>query len=578
MLELIRNALQIIPDSVKRNLLQLQLVLAISAILELLSVVSVGPFIALAVNPTYVHENELLSWFYAWSGVTSDVQFLALVGSMFGAVFVLCNMVLLATQVYLNKVSGDLHATMAILLYRYYIEQSYLYHIKHRPGVLISKINNDTLRLSQGLVLALLQINSRFLSVVILVAALFAVNYIAALGVSLVMLAAYLGVYLYSNKQLKNSGKDRAENDKNRSVILQETFEGIKTLLFYDLQERYSSWLYKVLLRRTRIGVRERLLQDMPYFVIEAVAFLVIIAVIIFVFAVAEEPEVAVAQLSIICLAGYRLIPKFQQVYRSLATIKSSQYSLTHIYDDLIAAELNGGSKAALALTDNRFISGEGALELRNVSFAYNAGAPIFQSVNFCLRPKEVVGIVGESGAGKSTLMALMTGVLEPSEGDVIYNGCVIADTQRSTWKRAIGYVDSDTYLFEGTLLDNILLGRALDERKLKQVLAVSRVDAFLEAGNFSLYSNVGVRGGRLSSGQRQRIGFARALYGNPKILFMDEATNALDYTTQQAVIQQLKLSGFVSSMVVVSHRLDMRSNFDRCYELKFGHLVEMVE
>lgn len=565
MLQIILKALKIVPPTFKKKLVYLQVVLAVSAILELVGVVSVGPFIALAVNPAHVHDNPYLSSVYKLLNMNSDAQFLLFAGVVFGLLFVGSNMMLLATQVYLNKVSGQLQAVMADRLYRYFLSQNYLYHIKHRPGTLISKISNDTLRLSNGIVLAFLQINSRLFSIAILIVLLFVVNYMAALTVGVAVLGAYVGVYWYANTHLKANGKDRTYNDRYRSKMLQETFESIKTLLFYNLQGSYSQKLGKSFVERTRIGVSDKLLQDMPYFFIESVAFIMIIGVIFYVFSNSSEPATAIAQLSVICLAGYRLIPKFQQVYRSVASIKASQHPLNQLYDDLRAANKAYDSTNEPVIPYYRLDKG-GRFELQGIGFSYADGSPVFESVNFYVDPGEVVGITGESGVGKSTLMAIMTAMLPSSQGTMLYGGKKITEELHDAWRQFIGYVDSDTYLFEGSILDNILLGREFNDSKLGEVLDMCQIDLFLGALDLELTSDVGTKGARLSSGQRQRIGFARALYGDPTILFMDEATNALDYGTQQRLMDRIKVKSSGISMVVISHRLDMKGNFDRVY------------
>ncbi|MYM64707.1 ABC transporter ATP-binding protein [Pseudomaricurvus sp. HS19] len=572
MLQLILQSIKLVPGQFRGRLIFLQFILLLSACLELLGVVSVGPFIALAMNPSHVHENQHLLVAYQWMGAESEAQFLAWVGLLFGILFIGSNAVLLATQVYLVGTSNKLQAELVSRIYRYFLRQNYLYHVRHRPGTLISKINSDTSRLCNGLILAILQINARLFSIIILIALLFVVNWVAALSIGGAVVGAYGLVYFMSNHRLKTNGLERTVNDRARSRLLQETFEGIKTLQSYELESGFSERLNETSKERVRINISDKLLKDLPYFAIESVAFSMIVVMTLFVFTESGRSEAAIAQLAIICLAGYRLIPKFQQVYRSIASIKTNQHALKQLYKDLSKED---PEPAQLTAKGSLGPDVEGEFKLAELGFTYEGSQVVFQGVNFHISPGEFVGITGASGAGKSTLMALMSGLLEPESGQLSYGGVTIGRDNKRVWKKMVGYVDADVYLFEGTLKSNILLGRDMDGELLEELLQATCLDQVVSGVAGGLEGDLGSKGGRLSSGQRQRVGFARALYGNPRVLLLDEATNALDFQTQQEILSNIRKKWPHLSVVVISHRVDMLDNLDRFYCLKDGCLIE---
>ena len=578
MLRAVLKALKIIPQEFKRRLIILQVILVFSAFFELLGVASIGPFIALAINPGRAHEEFYFKALYSWLGVGSVEQFVATVGVLFCIIFVLTNIILLATQVYLHKVSGELQTILADKIYKYFLYKDYQYHLEHRPGELISKINNDVVRLSTGFILSCLQVNSRFFSILLLVSLLFVVNHAAAISMGIVILGAYICVYIFANSKLKSNGKKRSVNDSLRNKMLYDSFNGVKTIQFYHLQNKYSLSLKENFVNKKNITVSNKVLHDLPYYLVESVAFVVIVCVVLYVFANLANPELAVAQLSVICLAGYRLIPKFQQVYRSVASIKSNQHSLNQLYEDILEANQSIKIQRAQETKDsaNPFRK-YGELELKNINFRFREDKPLIELVNLKVKIGEVVGITGASGSGKSTLMSIISGMLAASSGKVYYDGVCIDESNKYFWRKCIGYVDSETYIFNCSLAENIILGREYDREKLNRVIGLAGIVNMFDTKDVDFEVNLMAHGGKLSSGQRQRIGIARALYGNPHVLLMDEATNALDYESQQSVISAIKSNNLNLSIVVISHRLDMRDNFDRVFDMS-GHNLRLSE
>jgi len=181
------------------------------------------------------------------------------------------------------------------------------------------------------------------------------------------------------------------------------------------------------------------------------------------------------------------------------------------------------------------------------------------------------IGIIGESGVGKSTLINIFLGLLKPSSGELLVDGINVFDNL-DKWYRIIGYVPQNIYLTDDTLKRNIAFGVSddkIDNIRLQEVIKMSNINKFIFSLPKGLDTTLGERGIRLSGGQLQRIGIARALYRNPKILVLDEATSSLDVENEKDIINTLDhLKGEIT-VIVVSHRFSATKNCDKLFLVK---------
>jgi ATP-binding cassette, subfamily C, bacteriocin exporter len=224
-----------------------------------------------------------------------------------------------------------------------------------------------------------------------------------------------------------------------------------------------------------------------------------------------------------------------------------------------------------------RPLGGLGAgLELQDVSFRYGSRAPVLEKVNLRIPAGQTVAIVGESGSGKSTLLKLLMGFYEPTEGRVLIDGVDLRDFDLASLRSGIGLISQDLFIFNGTIRDNIALGRP--EATGEEVIAAARLaglEEFITRLPERYETIIGERGANLSGGQRQRLAIARALLRQPAILIFDEATSHLDTATERAIQENLKTVLAGKTVVLVAHRLSTVKAANLIYVLHRGRIVE---
>lgn len=217
-----------------------------------------------------------------------------------------------------------------------------------------------------------------------------------------------------------------------------------------------------------------------------------------------------------------------------------------------------------------------GRVEFNNVRFGYDKSNPVIKGVSFVVEPGEMIGLVGHSGAGKSTTINLIARFYEPDTGSILIDGHDYRDLDLHDYRRQIGIVLQEPFLFGGTIADNIAYGKpgaSFDE--IMEAAKAANAHDFILSKPDGYDTMVGERGARLSGGERQRISIARAILHNPKILILDEATSSVDVETEQLIQQAIQRLIAGRTTFAIAHRLSTLRNADRLLVLERGEISE---
>jgi ABC-type multidrug transport system fused ATPase/permease subunit len=217
-----------------------------------------------------------------------------------------------------------------------------------------------------------------------------------------------------------------------------------------------------------------------------------------------------------------------------------------------------------------------GDIQFKNVSFAYAEGLPALSNISLHAKPGATIALVGTTGAGKSTLVNLLARFYEYTSGDILIDGRPIRDYGVRALREMIGMVTQESFLFNGTIRENLLMGKpgATDEELLRAAQAAN-ARPFIDRLPDGLSSVVGERGVKLSVGEKQRLSIARALLKDPPILILDEATASVDTTTERLIQEALEHLMFHRTSIVIAHRLSTVVHADQIIVLERGHIIE---
>lgn len=285
----------------------------------------------------------------------------------------------------------------------------------------------------------------------------------------------------------------------------------------------------------------------------------------------ATRGNLSVGTYSVLVFLTQRLLWPLTRLGETLDQYQRAMASTNRIMNLLDTPFAIHPGNRALPLADVK-----GEIQLRDVTFAYDAGAPVIKHLSLSIPAGQTIAVVGSTGSGKSTLVKLLLRLYEIQSGSITLDGLELSDIHLDDLRRSIGLVSQDVFLFHGTVADNIRYGSfnaPLED--LIQAAKMAEAHDFIEQLPNGYDTIVGERGQKLSGGQRQRLAIARALLKDPPILILDEATSAVDNETEAAIQRSLDKITQHRTTIAIAHRLSTIRNADRIYVMEYGEIVE---
>jgi len=564
------------PEERRRGLRVFGLVIALG-ILETGGVASVMPFLLVSANPALIHENEVLNRIYSFFGFSSDSAFLLVLGTasltllLTGSAFrVLTNYSML------RFVSMQRHA-LAMRLFVAALSRPYAAFLNRNSSDLAKSILAESNEVVSGLLKPLVDVVAHAVVGGILVAFLVAYDPLLALVVAGTFGGAYGLVYLAIRDRTRRYGRLRVAMNRVRFRRVSEAFGGIKEVKLRGLEEYFLEQFEPASRQAAEVQANNAILAQVPRYCIEAVAFGVVMTMAIVVVVTGRNFGEALPVLGLYALAGYRLLPAFQNVYSGIVKVRFGMGALESVAQEL--DDGRGGASAPAAGDRTPLVLRE-SLVLEGVSFTYpHADRESLRQVNLTIPVHTSVGIVGPTGAGKTTVIDLILGLLTPTGGRLLLDGCDVSDVGLTRWQASVGYVPQVIYMADASVAANIAFGvpaSEVDMGAVERAAEAAQASEFIRALPQGFDTAVGERGLRLSGGQRQRIGIARALYHDPQVLVLDEGTSALDGITENAVMEAVASLSGRKTIILVAHRLTTVRLCDQIAVMEDGRVREV--
>ena len=463
-------------------------------------------------------------------------------------------------------------------LFDQYERFSFAYFDRNSSGDMMSRVVNDLFDICEAahhvpewIIICGIEIVGSFVI-------LFAIAPVLALAMAVVT-AVFAAIMFWQNMRMREVFSDNRKKISGINAQLQESLAGMRVVKSFANEEAERS---KFRASNDRyLSSKENMYHAMgvytaTYGLLSGVLYVIVVLLGGWLVAQGQLQAVDMATfalyISLFCTPLETLVNSAETYQKAIAGFKRMDEVLStapDIQDKPDAADLQVTA---------------GAVEYRDVCFSYEdveLGAdeearPVIDHMNLSIKPGQTIALVGPSGGGKSTTCSLLPRFYDVAAGSVSIDGQDVRDVTQQSLRRAIGLVQQDVYLFDGTIGENIAYGKpGATAEEVAEAARRANIDTFIESLPQGYDTVVGERGSRLSGGQKQRVAIARVFLKNPKILILDEATSALDNESEEAVQESLEELARGRTTIIIAHRLSTIKHADEIATVEHGRVVE---
>jgi len=575
-MEIFKKLLSILTPRERRFAILLLVMITMMALLEMVGVASIFPFIAVLSNPSLIETNYFLNSFFQISnifGVKNNNQFLFFLGIVVFTSIVLSIAFKIFTIYIQVRFINMREFSIGRRLLEKYINQPYSWFLSRHSAVLGKNILSEVHILVNSGIAPLIELASKGMIVITLITLLFIVNPKITLIMGCSLTLTYLLIFYLVKKYLTIIGEKRLISNQHRFSSVNEAFSALKEVKVGRLEQNYIKNFSNAAFIMAKTQASSQVIGQIPRFILEAIVFGGILLIILYIMKETGNFNDALPIISLYIFAGYRLMPALQQIYVSFTTLVFVGPTIEKLNNDYKNLNLpNQDQKQVKLYLKN-------SIYLKNIIYEYpNAERVALKDISLQIPAKSRIGLIGTTGSGKTTLVDIILGLLQPQKGSFEVDGKAITDQNLKSWQQLIGYVPQHIYLSDDTIDANIAFGvksEDINKDKVQKVSKIANIHEFIVNELPKKYqTTIGERGIKLSGGQRQRIGIARALYHNPKLLILDEATSALDNETEKAVMDALNNLSKDITVILIAHRLNTVKSCDTIFKLEKGQLI----
>lgn len=519
---------------------------------ETFGVSVIMPFITLATNPDLILQHRVPAFIYELLGFKSTNAFMITFSVLLVLFYVFRALYNTAYTYLLNRFLLRKSHYFSYSIFCKTIRQDYESFAKKNLDVIRKNIGQETRNASQFLSSFLnifAEINIILLLYVLLLVVSWKMTLVLTFLLSINVFLLISGV----GKVLDRQGSERSKTEASFMKMISQILGNFKIVKLRAKEEENFKVFEQISLKQINVQMMYQTINTLPRNILEMVGFCVLVACVGYILYSYGNASAVLPIVSMYALALYRILPSITKILGHYNTMVFLGKSVEQVYAVLQEEEDIFEGDEQIDFRDK--------IELRGVAFAYPEKKEVISDYSLEIKHGERVAFVGKSGVGKSTLVDLIIGILKPKRGEIFVDGVKIDDSNIKSWRRKIGYIPQNIYLFDGSVGENIAFGSKMDKARLTKVAKMARIYDFLEE-NDGFDTQVGDGGNALSGGQKQRIGIARALYHDPDVLVLDEATSALDTDTESAIMDEIYQIAEDKTLLVIAHRL---STIERC-------------
>ena len=574
----LKKAFEILTGRERRQCMLIACAVVVIAVFEIVSIASVMPFLSLLASPSAIDNNIWVQRISELFGVSGSQDILLALGALSFAVLVLSALVRTIGFYVIQRFIEMRRHSLSTRMLKIYVSHPYSFFLSKDTSELSMNLLSEVEAVVGSFFSPLVQLLAQSFMLIAILTLIVVLDPMVAIVTGLALGTSYLSLFIFCRRRIERLANQRINANRGRFSASDKIFGGIKEIKVLGKENAYLREFDEPSREFSHAIYASNFIGGLPKFVIEAIAFggILLISMMLMVQYGGHQDgalEQILPLLGVYAFAAQRMLPAIQSIYQSISQLKFGVPSLNTLYRELVKEDVR-----ELLPTHQSKLQFHDSIEFRNVNYSYPESEKTDLS-GICLkiRAGEKLGIVGTTGSGKTTLVDIFLGLLRPSSGHILVDGTELNQGNVRSWQTRIGYVPQDVFLTHDSILQNIALGVPTAEIDVERALAAARhaqISNFVETNLPQGYdTRAGVRGARLSGGQVQRIGLARALYLEPTLLVLDEATSALDHFTEAKVMNSIESLSKELTTIIIAHRLSTLRSCDRIIKLDGGKI-----
>tara|TARA_A100001015_G_scaffold207756_1_gene232413 strand:- start:8393 stop:9520 length:1128 start_codon:yes stop_codon:yes gene_type:complete len=364
-------------------------------------------------------------------------------------------------------------------------------------------------------------------------------------------------------------GRLRTKSDLSLSNLLLETLGLFININMLNKNQFYENVFVQESQIKSKVWSNQLTFEQLPRHFIEITLIIGLSSFVAVLFYFENNITYIISITGVLAAASLKLIPAINTIFASVQSIRYYKHSVKLILEE-IEEKVNYNQDK---INELKF---ENTIEIKEISYKYNdKDENILENISFKFNKGDFIGIIGESGSGKTTLINIISGLIPLNKGEILVDDISILNNTKG-WQNKIGYVGQSTYLINNSIKKNIAIGLPddqIDELRVRDCIKIVKLEKFVEDLDNGIESFVGEEGIKVSGGQKQRLGIARALYNKPSLIIFDESTNSLDKETENKLLNDvIGMKGSVS-LIFISHDVNTLRICDTIYKLDKGSL-----
>lgn len=576
---MLRKLSQLLDPPAKRRVIWVFAFMAVGAFLEAAGVGIVFPFVQLLTAGEIPADGAIGRVLRLWGLPLEASTILPWAAGTLIVVFFVKNVFLAYMHYSQFRFAFDSQVSLADRLLERYLRQPYVGLTKRNSSELLRNINGECMWVFNHVVIPLLVVGSELGVIASILVVLLLIAPQTTLVAAVIIVAAGGGFFLAIREPTARLGEAQQHHSGLMIRWVTQALSTTKESRVYGVEDYFIEHYRRSSQAYAAANTFLKTVQAMPRLVIETLAIGAVLAAAGVMLAMKAESATLLPQLGVFAVAALRLMPSMNRIIASVTAVRYFTPSVEAVHADLFGmADVDPGRldpRLGAAQQQSTFSS---HVELRDLSYTYpHAERPTLDHISLVLQRGSSVGLAGRSGAGKTTLVNVLLGLLPAQEGAILVDGIAV-DPESRAWRDLVAYIPQQVYLLDDTVRRNVAFGLSdakIHDERVWQALAAAQLDAFIREHPDGLDTRVGEDGVRFSGGERQRLGIARALYRNPEVLVLDEATAALDSQTERAVSDAIDALAGKKTMVLIAHRLSTLAKCAEIHVLDGGRIVD---